>query len=42
MLSLINPNLVWITNTPDALKNLENDLSVTIDGEQGLIYEGII
>lgn len=41
-LSLINPNLVWITNTPNALKTLENDLSVTIDGEQGLIYEGTI
>lgn len=41
-LAIINPNIVWITNTPDALKNLESDLSVTIDGEQGLVYEGTI
>lgn len=41
-LKLINPQLVWITNTPDAQKTLENDLSVTIDGEQGVIYEGTI
>lgn len=41
-LSEINKSLVWITNVPNAQKNLENDLSVTIDAEQGLIYEGII
>lgn len=41
-LTLINPSLVWVLNVPDAQKVLENDLSVTIDGEQGLIYEGII
>jgi pyruvate kinase len=41
-LAEINKSLVWITNVPNAQKNLENDLSVTIDAEQGLIYEGII
>ncbi len=41
-LQLINNNLVWIQNVPNAQKTLENDLSVTIDGEQGIVYEGII
>jgi len=41
-LALLNPDLVWIQNVRDALKILENDLSVTMDGEQGLVYEGII
>lgn len=41
-LALINPDLVWLQDVRDALKILENDLSVTIDGEQGLVYEGII
>ncbi len=40
--ALINPDLVWIQNVRDAQKILENDLSVTMDGEQGLVYEGII
>lgn len=38
----INKNLVWVTNVTDACKLLEKDLSVTIDGTQGLVYEGII
>jgi len=33
---------VWVTDVPDALRNLENGLSVTLDGERGLVYEGII
>ena len=41
-LTLINTSLVWVVNVPDAQKVLESDLSVTVDGEQGLIYEGII
>lgn len=41
-LKLLNDELVWIQNVPNAQKILENDLSVTIDGEQGVIYEGII
>lgn len=41
-LRLVNPTLVWINKVGDASKILENDLSVTIDGEQGLIYEGIV
>ncbi len=42
VLSAVNKNLVWIQNVRNACKILENDLSVTIDGEQGLVYEGII
>ncbi len=41
-LSLVNKNLVWIQNVRDAQRILENDLTVTIDGEQGLVYEGIV
>ncbi|MGN0740781.1 MAG: pyruvate kinase, partial [Treponema sp.] len=41
-LVLVNPDLVWICNVPDAQKELENDLSVTLDCEQGVVYEGIV
>ncbi len=41
-LAKINNDLVWVLNVPDALHCLENDLTITIDGEQGLIYEGIV
>ena len=41
-LKMVNDSLVWVQNVPDAQKILENDLSVTIDGEQGVVYEGII
>lgn len=41
-LKLINPDLVWILNVSNALKTLENDLSVTLDAEQGVVYEGNI
>lgn len=40
MISKVNKDLVWILNVSGALRTLENDLTVTIDGEQGLIYEG--
>ena len=40
-LSFVNKRLVWILDVPGAQK-LENDLSVTVDGEQGLVYEGAI
>ncbi len=38
----INKNLVWVNNVPSALTNFESGFSITIDGEQGLIYEGIL
>ncbi len=40
MISKVNKDLVWILNVSGALRTLENDLTVTIDGEQGLVYEG--
>ena len=42
LLKQISDKLVWITNVPSARHSLEEGLSVTIDGEQGLVYEGII
>lgn len=41
-LALINSDLVWILNVSDAHRILENDLSVTLDSEQGVVYEGIV
>lgn len=41
-IKLINSELVWVQNVPNAQKIIESALSVTIDGEQGVIYEGII
>jgi len=41
-LRLANPNLVWLTNTRDATKKLEEGLTVTIDGKELLVYEGTI
>lgn len=41
-LSFVNRDLVWALNVRDAHKLLENDLSITLDGEQGIIYEGIV
>jgi len=41
-LRLINPNLVWLTHIRDAAKKLESGLTVTIDGKDLLVYEGII
>lgn len=41
-LKFVNRDLVWALNVRDAHKLLENDLSITLDGEQGIIYEGIV
>lgn len=41
-LKLVNPSLVWLNKVGNALKVLENDLTVTVDGEQGLVYEGTV
>jgi pyruvate kinase len=38
----LNPDLVVISGVPDALLTFENDLIVTMDGEEKLIYEGVI
>lgn len=41
-LRLIGHDLVTVQNALNACRLLEENLSVTIDGEQGLVYEGII
>jgi pyruvate kinase len=38
----INPNLVWLTHIRHAMKKLEQGLTVTLDAEQLLVYEGSI
>ena len=37
-----NPNLVWLTHVRHAAKQLESGLTVTIDANQLLVYEGSI
>ena len=37
-----NPNLVWLTDVSLATKKLESGLTVTIDADQLLVYEGSI
>ena len=41
IMSIVNPNLVWLVKAPGVF-SLEADLSVTIDGESCLIYEGYV
>ncbi len=41
-LGQVNKNLIWITDAHKALETLENGCTVTIDGKQGLVYEGKI
>ena len=41
-LSYVNKDLVWILHARHARKYLERDLPVTLDGEQGLVYEGMV
>jgi pyruvate kinase len=38
----LNPNIVLISGVHDALVAFENDLIVSIDGEEKLIYEGVV
>jgi len=37
-----NPNLVYVSGVKNALKYLENGLIVSLNGEEKLIYEGVI
>lgn len=41
-IAMLNPELVLISGVPDALSTFENDLIVSMDGEQKLIYEGVV
>jgi pyruvate kinase len=38
----LNPNLIVISGVSDALTLFETDLLVTMDGEEKLIYEGVV
>ncbi|MDR1231863.1 MAG: pyruvate kinase [Spirochaetaceae bacterium] len=42
VLSMVNPNLVWLTGVRNATRKLESGLNVTIDGDALLVYEGMI
>lgn len=42
VLTMINPNLVWVSQVPGAMKNLEAGLTITIDSKEKLVYEGTI
>jgi pyruvate kinase len=42
VLSMINPDLIWISRVRDAMKILEDGLTVTIDGKELVVYEGSI
>jgi pyruvate kinase len=41
-LRMINPNLVWLTHIRHAKDKLESGLSITVDAQQLLVYEGSI
>ncbi|MGI5070031.1 pyruvate kinase [Treponema pectinovorum] len=41
-LTSCSKNLVWLTDSPCVTASLETGLSVTIDGQKGLVYEGFI
>jgi len=42
LLFMINPNLVWVSQVPSAMKILEAGFTITIDSKEKLIYEGTI
>lgn len=42
MISFTNPNLVWISEIGNAEKSLESGRTVTIDGKDLLVYEGML
>jgi hypothetical protein len=37
-----NPDLVWLTHAKQAAEKLESGITVTLDAEQLLVYEGAI
>ncbi len=41
-LSMINPNLIWVSQVPGAMKSLEPGFTVTVDSRERLVYEGTI
>lgn len=42
IISMANPNLIWVSQVPGAMKILEPGFTVTIDSREKLVYEGTI
>ncbi len=42
VINLINPKLVWLSRVENAMKTLEEGLTITVDCKEFLVYEGII
>ncbi|MDR0410024.1 MAG: pyruvate kinase [Spirochaetaceae bacterium] len=42
MLKMINPNIVYISQVEKAMSRIEEHSTVTIDGDEKIIYEGLI
>ena len=42
MITFTNPNLVWVSEIGNAEKSLESGRTVTIDGKDLLVYEGML
>lgn len=42
IMSVVNPQLVWIANAGNATRTFETGLTVTIDAVEMLVYEGVI
>ncbi|GHT82549.1 pyruvate kinase [Spirochaetia bacterium] len=40
LIRLINPNVVFIARVPEAMKRIEERLTVTLDGKEKIVYEG--
>jgi pyruvate kinase len=40
MLKLVNPRIVYVAQVDGAMKNLEENLTVTLDGAEKTVYEG--
>ncbi|MEE8441207.1 MAG: pyruvate kinase [Spirochaetia bacterium] len=38
----LNPEIAYVSQVPDALDAIENGITVTLDGDQKIIYEGTI
>ncbi len=38
----LNPGIAYISRVPDALDAIENGITVTLDGDQKIVYEGTI
>jgi pyruvate kinase len=37
---MVNPGIVYVAHVEGAVKNLEEHLTVTLDGAEKIVYEG--